>query len=164
MNEQPPAAARPIFCAKTATVFGILLLAGYAVVGMMLTHDRHQGAGLEDLQEATAVGVPAVYQLPEPAEGDDKLPLEPIVVRDRTPLYAKKRTDRDEWLMLKAGTGDDGKIPLYHYFKKRNMTFEYYVKLAPGDYLLLSPEKPTPKATSEPTPQPPPETGADTAP
>ncbi|HWL53334.1 MAG TPA: hypothetical protein VNQ90_12935 [Chthoniobacteraceae bacterium] len=146
MNEQPPKASRPVSFAKTATVFGILLLAAYAVVGLMLTHDRRQGPALEHLEEATAVGVPAVYQLPEQAEGDDgTLPREPIVVRDGTPLYARKQTDQDEWLMLKAGTDDGGKIPLYHRYRKRKMTFEYFIKLAPGEYLELTPEKPTPK-------------------
>ena len=97
------------------------------------------------MDEPTAVGDPVVYTAPKPtpgAAGESKPEPTPVAVRQGIPLFAAGTDSRRDSAMLKAGTDDFGKLPLYRYRPKEGKIEEtFWVKTAPGTYLKLKPGK-----------------------
>jgi|GEM_PF-3059979 len=144
---------------NAAFLLGAALLAGYAVVALMTARDTANRPQLETLRSETAAGVPVV--LPEPWPPD---PTRPVLTREGVPLYIREPDEdlrrEDDWKMIRSGTDESGRIPLYRLLSKGELSERLFLKAAPGSYYDLSPKpgkppEPTGPAKPAETPKPP---------
>jgi len=124
-----------LFGGRAAAVLGGVLLVGFAALSLLSAVDRHDRGNLEKLESPSAAGDAVVYHLPEnPAEGE---PAPPAVTRDGVAFYPHRVSKHSDGVMMKAGTDDSGKIPLYRRLRRDVLKEELYIKIAPGRFLEL---------------------------
>jgi len=124
--------SEPIFARRSLTVFAALLLAGLAVLSAMAAWDRAHRSTLEVLTEPSALGDPVVFTVPD--EGS-----EVSVQIQGVRMVVERPIERNDGLMYKSGYDDTGTIPVYRRMRGGRLQSTYYLRTAPGQYLILKP-------------------------
>lgn len=149
-----PAPAEPILAARSAMLFGGLLLAGLAALTIFSRLDQPRVTELEQFEENTAVGDTRYFTLP----ADPPQPPPAAVILGSRALYPvnQKPATLQDVQMWRAGRDEATGLSIYREReparkkKKPSSTPKpdvYYLKLGPGSYLEVRPAPPRKQAS-----------------
>jgi hypothetical protein len=136
MNESSPSDSRatPIFGGRAAFGLGAMQLAGFVLVLALATFDRQRRVQIEGWEEVTAVGDRAFFVPP----ADSAAPAVLSWDAGTLTVAAGERTEIRDTQMRRAGRDQSAGIAIYRHAApgKAEAAGGFYVKVAPGEYLL----------------------------